>query len=143
MIAFKQITEHNFEECIALTVREHQKTYVSTNVYSLAEAWLYPNAAFPFAIYEEENMVGFIMFAYEDGKYYICRFMIDEKYQQKGYGKDALKSAIQYLIDTYQVTEIYLSVEPDNVVAKGLYQSVGFLETGEMLEAEELMKFTV
>lgn len=140
MIQLKLITEENFEECVGLKVADCQQTFVAPNVRSLAEAWLYPHLVYPFAIYADDSMVGFVMMGNDEGKYWICRFMIDEKYQNKGYGKDALKLSIQYLIETHKVNEIYLSFEPENDGANQLYRLAGFRETGEVLEGEIVMK---
>ena len=59
--------------------------------------------------------------------------MIDEKYQNKGFGKEALKKAIEF-IKTKPCGEakyITLSYEKENVVAKNLYASFGFYEPEE------------
>ncbi|MBQ8195105.1 MAG: GNAT family N-acetyltransferase [Oscillospiraceae bacterium] len=44
--------------------------------------------------------------------------MIDEKHQHKGYGRKALKLAVQYLIDRFNVAEIFTGVAYGNDVAK-------------------------
>ena len=56
--------------------------------------------------------------------------MIDSRYQRRGYGRKALELGIKYLQDRFGVTEIYTGVIPDNTVAKKLYASIGFRETG-------------
>jgi len=86
-------------------------------------------------------MVGFIMMSYYKLKdrYTIWRFMIDERFQGKGYGKSALTLAAQYLKEKYNVDEIFLSVKPSNTVAEELYSSVGFERTGETEGSEVVM----
>ncbi len=145
MVSLSFITDENFNECIGLKVTEDQRSFVATNVYSLAQAWLYHPNAYPFAIYADDVMVGFVMMGYdtEHDSYDIWRFMIDERYQGKGYGKAALARAIEYLRDVHEVKEIMISYKPDNVVAKTLYASAGFVETGEMYDGEILAKLTL
>lgn len=145
MVELKKITEKNYSECLKLKVAEDQKEFVAPNVYSLAQAWVYYDSAYPFAIYEDDIMVGFVMMGHDkdDDTYDIWRFMIDEKYQNKGYGKSALKLAIKYLIETFKVKEILLSFEPENHCAKKLYKSFGFEETGEINRNEVVMKLTL
>jgi diamine N-acetyltransferase len=66
--------------------------------------------------------------------YLIWRFMIDKKYQGKGYGREALKLALDY-IRTFPVGEAkycWLSYEPENETARNLYRSCGFEEVKEM-----------
>ena len=58
--------------------------------------------------------------------------MIDERYQNKGYGREALLLAVEYLKERFNPKEIYTSFEPDNSVAEKLYTGIGFRWTGEM-----------
>lgn len=62
--------------------------------------------------------------------YLIWRFMIDSRHQGKGYGREALRLALEY-IRTFPGGEAdvcWLSYEPENEVAKKLYASFGFEE---------------
>lgn len=56
--------------------------------------------------------------------------MIDKQYQKKGYGKEALMCGITYLREKFNVREVYTGVLLGNEIAKHLYTSVGFVETG-------------
>lgn len=145
MVELRLITKENYEECLSLKVAESQMSFVASNIYSLAQAWVYQKDAYPFAIYADDLMVGFIMMSYyEDaGHYDLWRFMIDEKYQNKGYGKAALKLAIKYMIDTFNVKELYTSFVPGNTGAKHLYKSLGFNETGELDGDEIVMRLLI
>ena len=140
MVELKKIDKNNYNECINLQVSDEQKNFVASNVYSLGQAWVYYDTAYPFAIYADDMMVGFVMMGYykPKGVYNIWRFMIDERFQRKGYGRAALRLAIGYLKEKFNVTEIYLSFHPDNIVAEKLYNSVGFQRTGEM-EYDEIV----
>lgn len=42
-----------------------------------------------------------------------------------------------------QAYEIYLSYEPENAVAKNLYTSFGFVETGEIDHGEAVAKLVI
>ena len=62
--------------------------------------------------------------------YLIWRFMIDKKYQKKGYGREAMRLALDF-IRTFPCGEAdycWLSYEPGNEVARKLYASFGFEE---------------
>lgn len=145
MVELRQITKENYEECISLNVSEIQKDFVSSNVHSLAQAWLYYDTAFPFAIYAGDTMVGFIMLGYyeAEGYYTLRKLMIDERYKNKGYGKKALRLGIDYLVNRFKVTEIYTAYYAPNRIARELYASVGFRETGEVIGNEIGMKLIV
>ena len=72
--------------------------------------------------------------------YNLWRLMIDNRYQQKGYGSKAIELALEF-IKTFpcgRADYCWLSYEPENALAKELYSSFGFIETGEM-DGEELI----
>ena len=102
--------------------------------------------AFPFGIYDDNVLVGFLMVGYDTDDYWddapkiasnnynLWRLMIDKGYQHKGYGKEAVRLALDF-IETKPCGEAeycWLSYEPENVAAKKLYSSFGFVETGDM-----------
>jgi len=141
MVELRKITESNYNECLGLKVTDVQNNYVASNCYSLAQAWVYYETAYPFAIYADDEMVGFVMMGYfkKEGVYSVWRLMIDKRYQGKGYGRKALQLAITYLKEEYSVNEIFLSFVPENSVAESLYSSVGFERTGEIDDGEIVM----
>ena len=60
--------------------------------------------------------------------------MIDKRYQGRGYGKEALRQAIEFIrtFSCGKAEYCRISCEPENEVAKKLYASLGFEESGEM-----------
>ena len=96
---------------------------------------------FPFGVYCGKKPVGFLMVAYNcpwaskyyglpEEYYYIWRFMIDSRYQKRGFGKEALRLAIEF-VKTFPYGEskaCWLSYEPANEVARKLYLRAGFVE---------------
>jgi diamine N-acetyltransferase len=145
-VQLKEITPQNFKECVNLKVADWQTTFVASNVMSLAQSKIvYPNAN-TLAVYAGDEMVGFVMFGFDedDQKYYLGRLMIDEKYQGKGYGKAATLEVIERLKQDENCREIYLSFAPENVNAEKLYQNIGFKRTGETNEyGEILMRYVI
>lgn len=143
MIKLKEITAGNLEDVLKLKVSAHQEAYVSSTAHSLAQAYIYRETAFPFAIYADNMLVGFIMLGYYESRnqYTLWKFLIDKQYQNKGYGREALKQGIAYLKETFDAKEIYTGVAVGNEKAKYLYNSVGFAETGIVDDNMEEMKF--
>jgi diamine N-acetyltransferase len=141
-ISLREITKDNFNECVKLKVAKGQEKFVAPNVYSIAQSKIYPTHL-PFAIYDGDKMVGFVMFGFdeEDEKYYLGRLMIDEKFQGKGYGKVATLEVIERMRQIEDCNEIYLSVVPGNNGAEKLYLNVGFEKTGEIVDGEIMMRF--
>ena len=133
------------EDCLRLKVSETQTAFIASNEKSIAEAKKNSDAARPFVIYADGAAVGFAMFAfepdYEDPKdrYWLWRFMIDEKYQGRGYGKKALERIIAYFKD-HGAANIRLSTKGDNKNAIALYESFGFVPNGTMNGGETVFE---
>ncbi|MBQ7781987.1 MAG: GNAT family N-acetyltransferase [Lachnospiraceae bacterium] len=143
MVELRTITKENLEEVLDLSVSEHQKSFVSSTAYSLAQAYVYHETAFPFAVYADDTIVGFIMMGYYEVKkqYTLWKLLIDKNQQNKGYGREALKQGIIYLKNKFDVKEIYTGVALGNEKAKHLYSSIGFEETGFIEDNMEEMKY--
>ena len=134
MINIKNITDNNFREVIKLKVDESQSKYVATNVYSLAQAWVNQDLARPYAIYNDDTLVGFFMLDWDESERSvgIWRFMIDINHQSKGYGKQAMYEIIKMIKESNKFDFIHLEYVPENEVARKLYYLVGFRENGDM-----------
>jgi len=143
MVELKEISKENFEDVLNLEISDHQKPFVSSNAYSLAQAYVYRETAFPFAIYANNTLVGFIMMGFYEfrNQYTLWKFMIDKQHQNKGYGREALKQGITYLKDKFGAKEIYTGVSLGNEIAKHLYNSVGFEATGVVEDNMEEMRY--
>lgn len=139
-INFREITTENWHECANLSVTKEQENFVAPNSYSLTQALYDDDEWITRAIYDDATMIGFIMYGVNDDETsYICRYMIDKRYQGKGYGKAALAQILDLLKNTFKCKEVGLSEVPENYVAKKLYGSLGFEFTGEIDDGEEVM----
>lgn len=142
MIQLRPVTKENIDDVLALRVNENQERFVTSNAESLAVAFVYAETAYPFGIYDDETLVGFIMMGYYEAKSYytLWKFMIDRRYQNKGYGRKALKMGLDFVRERFHAKKIYTGVTPGNTVAKGLYESVGFRDTGLLEYGMEEMR---
>ncbi len=136
-VTLGEINQSNWKKCIWLNPGKDQAHFVAPNTYSLVEAAYEPNC-FPLAIYTGEEMVGFVMYNFNDDDYnwWICRLMIDEKEQGKGYGRAGLREAIKLLAAKPDCSQIVITWEPENLKGEKLYLSEGFIKTGEIIEEE-------
>lgn len=150
-IQLKPVTRDNWLKALDLQVKEEQKSFVPTAAVSLAKVHIKPDGDgveyLPFAIYHGDDMVGFIMHAFEEetrDMYWINGFLIDAGCQGKGYGKAALLQMIDYITNRFsQCQEVRLTVHPHNVAALQLYRRLGFAETGEVYDGELVMRLPV
>lgn len=141
MIVLKEIDRHNFFDVIKLKVSDEQTKFVATNMFSLAQAKAFPECEC-LAIYHHDELVGFTMYCmdHEDQEYWIYRLMIDAKYQSKGYGKAAMEFVIKKIKEDTQHRVIYISFEPENVWAQQLYEQLGFIADGRVIDGEVVYK---
>lgn len=131
-VSLWQITRKTFFGICQLSVSPKQKLCMDTVAESLAEANFYDSAWFR-AIYADETAVGFVMLddRPEEVRYYLWRFMIDERYQGMGFGREAMKLVIEHVKTRPGATELLTSVMQVDGGAQGFYESLGFVTTGE------------
>lgn len=155
MIHLERVNGDTIWDILKLTVADHQKNFVAGNDVSIIEAYIAITSngyAFPFGIFEDDTPVGFLMIGYDkdeywrdapaiaDGNYNLWRLMIDKAHQNKGYGRQAVELALRF-IRTFPCGKAdfcWLSYEPENTVAKSLYASFGFVETGDKDGEEQI-----
>lgn len=131
-IELREITMENFRQCLELELTETQKGFVASNMFSLAEAKA-DGVSQPRAIYHDGEMVGFVMYWYDaaNGKGWIDRLMVDVKHQGKGYGKAAMQEVMKNLQNERGCLHIQTSYGIGNDIARDLYLSLGFEDTGK------------
>jgi diamine N-acetyltransferase len=153
MISLRPIDPGNYRECIELSVAPGQERFVASNQQSLAEAYVWREAAEPFAVYSDEQMVGFaLLFPLGEGVpddsipapeslrgYTLVRLMIDGRFQGLGYGRAALDAIVE-LVRGRGLGVLRLSVVTENQQALEFYRRNGFAETGEIDGGEIVME---
>ncbi|MDL2220418.1 GNAT family N-acetyltransferase [Eubacteriales bacterium OttesenSCG-928-N14] len=141
MITLRRVDESNYRQIIDLKLPD-QPGLVAPNIFSLAQAWVFSEYAHPFGIYNDEDLVGFLLLMYHPKKKEasIWRMMIAQQHQGKGYGTQAMKLAIDLVQKDGRFDAIYLDYVVGNERAKHLYEKMGFRETGEIEDDEVIMK---
>jgi diamine N-acetyltransferase len=79
-------------------------------------------------------------FNFEHPRYqaFIIRLMVDDKHQKRGYGRFEMEKMLEAFGADERIKEVGISYEPHNEVARKLYASLGFTETGEIVDEEML-----
>ncbi|MEC0256592.1 GNAT family N-acetyltransferase [Paenibacillus lautus] len=153
MITLRKITLDNRRSIFNLEVSEDQRRFVASNLSSVASCYVLATNEghpFPFAIYADEQPVGFVMITYRitgydlptiaDDSYCILRLMIDKQYQNRGYGREAMKKILEF-IRTFPAGPAqfcWIPYKAENAAAKKLYESYGFRDNGEIIENEQI-----
>lgn len=145
MVSLREIDQENIDAVLELEVTEAQKRYVSTTAVSLAQAWASRETAQPFAIYADGVLVGFLMFGFYEKKHYytLWKFLIDRRFQNRGYGRQALRLGIKLMKEEFHMSELYTGCILGNEAARHLYLSLGFEPTGVVEDNMEELRLRV
>lgn len=127
MLTYEILSLKNLKEFLVLDIFPEQKEIMPTS--HLKTLWDNFRIGYSelYLIKNDNDVVGYVLLypCPRINKYNIGRLYIDKKYQQRGYGKQALFWAIERLKEK-GAPRILLSVHPNNEVARRLYENVGF-----------------
>lgn len=129
-VRLEPVTARNRSSVLALEVTPEQARFLATNAESLAEART-DGEARPRAILSGDKVVGFLMYdASDDDEALVYRFMIDRRWQGKGYGGAALRAVLDEIGALGTVRVVAICYDPENEGARRLYARTGFVEKG-------------
>ena len=135
-ITLRDITGDNYFQVLDLKISPEQEAakFVAPVVRSLADAWYYreEGITYPKAIYAKEDLVGFIMYDLdpESQQVFIWRFLIDQRYQGKGYGRQTIETVLAMAKEQTQMTKVVADYVDGNEPMKKILLGLGFEETG-------------
>ncbi len=150
VVTLREVTKDTVRRVSLLDVGPGQDGLVAPNAFSIAQAHFHPEAWFR-AIYADDEPVGFAMLEdwtqvpdtppqlWRDAPYVgLWRFMVDQRYQQLGFGAKALELLIAHARSRTAAKNMLLSFVPKSNNAEAFYQRFGFERTGEM-DGEEVV----
>ena len=144
MIHLKEITPENWRNPLRVSLQ--QEKYVANSTTLLARAYAYRHlGSVAFVIDEDEFPVG--MALYYDCKplnaYDFSQLFIDDRYQGKGYGKEAARLIIDRMKQEGRFEKIILCYVEENEGARVLFESLGFQYTGDVDGDEITMELVI
>lgn len=146
MVNFRKITEENFDTIIHME-RPEGENLVAPNAVSLAQAWLYreDGDVFPFAIYDDDTPVGFMLLEEEmEGKQLdLWRIMLSPEHEGRGLGTAAVALLIQYAKASGRYQCLSLLCAHSNANARHIYEKLGFAPTGNICYGDMEMKLAL
>ncbi len=141
VVSLREVTADTLGSILRLKVSPQQEQFVADNATSIAQAHFEPKAWFR-AIYAGETPVGFVML-YDDAdkpEYFLWRYMIDSRYQGLGFGRQALLQVIDIVRGRPGATEMLLSYVPAEGSPEPFYAGLGFVNTGDVEDGENVMR---
>ena len=136
-----ELTTDNVEDVLAVAPSPEQLRHVNQVAWYVARS-AYQKVWHPVGLATVDGgMVGFAEWAYDesDGTYNLGGIIIDHHHQGRGLGRSALDALVAHLRARPGPGDIVLTVHPENVRARRLYERYGFTATGEVVEGELVM----
>lgn len=141
MIHLEDVTPDNWRE--GLKVSKEQERYVSDDMKILARAYAFRNQrSYACIIYEDGEPIGMALYydCDELQAYDFSQLFIDERYQGRGFGKEAAKLILDRMKKDGKYSDVVLCYIEGNKAAKEMYEKLGFYHTGEADEDEIVMR---
>ncbi len=134
MIELAEINEQNWLDVRALAVNEDQQGYLDTAAGILARGYVYRDCrARVLAITENGDAVGVLLVKDLDEEpacYDLQQFMIDRRFQGRGFGTAALRLLLAELSAERKYGCVEVCVKKEDAAALRMYEKVGFIDTG-------------
>ncbi|MBU7598433.1 GNAT family N-acetyltransferase [Streptomyces sp. P38-E01] len=139
------LTPANVEAACALEVRPDQRGFVDPVATSLAEAYVWPEVAWPRLIVDGETPVGFVMAFHDihfnpavpdDRRSGLWRLNIAAAQQGRGYGRFAVRAVAQEIRRRGRHTRLFTTWQPGGSGPENFYLRLGFRPTGELSGGE-------
>jgi diamine N-acetyltransferase len=142
-ITLREITSETVRAVTKLSVADSQLGFVAPNAVSLAEA-LFSDEAWYRAIYDGEELVGFVMLSDESLKKEpptepnigLWRLMVDQRYQRRGIGRKVMLLVLEYVRSRPGIRYFYTSYVPEPGGPGPFYLELGFEPNGEVEDDE-------
>ena len=134
MLRLSEVTEENWQEAVSLSVKEEQKGFVAPAVGIIARGYVYRACRGRVFVLEDDGAaVGLALvreFTDEPPGYDLQQFMIDRRYQGRGYGTEALRLILKELGTERKYDCVEVCVKKNDAAALRVYEKVGFTDTG-------------
>ena len=134
MIKLIDVTEENWLDISRLSVSEEQQIFLDRPLGILARGYVYRNCnARVMGIANDSQIIGVAFVRDLDDEpacYDLQQFMIDRRFQNKGYGTEALKQIIELLQEEGKYDCVEVCVNKADAPALRVYEKLGFVDTG-------------
>jgi diamine N-acetyltransferase len=145
-ITLREITSETVLAVTKLSVAQSQQGFVAPNAVSLSQA-LFSDEAWYRAVYDGEELVGFVMLSDESLKREppaepnigLWRLMVDQRYQKRGIGREVMRLVLEYVRSRPGIRYFYTSYVPEPGGPGPFYLGLGFEPNGEVEDGEVVL----
>ena len=134
MLRLTDVTEYNWIEAASLSVKDSQKEFVAPALGILARGYVYRGCGAKVYLIENDGIIAGAAlvreFTEEPLGYDLQQFMIDRRYQGKGYGSAALDLILAELRAEGRYDHVEVCVKKKDLEAIRLYKKHGFVDSG-------------
>ena len=134
MLRLLEISEDNWLEARVLSVEEGQRGFLDSALGIIARGYVYREArARVIGIAEDDALIGLALVKDLDEEpacYDLQQFMIDARWQGRGYGTEALGLILAELGAECKYDCVEVCVKRSDAAALRVYEKVGFVDTG-------------
>lgn len=139
MIQLLDVNDQNWLEVAALRVSENQQNFLDRTIGIIARGYAYRSCnTRVIGIADDEQIVGVALVKdlnEEPACYDLQQFMIDQRFQNNGYGTEALRLILSQLRKEGRYTSVEVCVNQKDTAALKMYRKLGFLDTGYIDES--------
>ncbi|MFJ5834961.1 GNAT family N-acetyltransferase [Streptomyces sp. NPDC093089] len=139
-VVLEEISDENWRSVADVAPADDQRRFVAALGARYLLLSLRDGLWNSLAVRAGDEVVGHVMWAHDDeeGTHWIGGMIVDAEEQGKGIGRAAVRAVLRHLAALPDCREIRLSYHPDNAPAAALYNSLGFVPTGDF-EDEEIV----
>ena len=134
MLRLTDVTEQNWLEIRGLSVANDQRGFLDSAVGILARGYVYRGCrARVIGIADDDTMIGVALVRDLDEEpacYDLQQFMIDRRWQGRGFGTAALRLLLSELAQERKYSCAEVCVKKDDDAALRVYEKVGFVDAG-------------
>ena len=144
VLALREVTRETVRAVVRLSVAPEQGRRVAPTAVSIAEAGFVPHSWYR-AIVVDDVPVGFasLIREPETDHAYLWRFLVDARYQGRGYGRAALERIVEELRLDPALRALKVSWVPEEGGPEPFYLAFGFEKTGEVDHGEVVGRLTL
>ena len=134
MVQLIEVTEENWIDIARLSVTDEQQSFLDRPIGILARGYVYRHCnARVIGITKDGQVIGVALVRELDEEpacYDLQQFMIDRRFQGKGYGTEALKLILESLRQEGKYGCVEVCVNRADAPALKVYEKAGFVDTG-------------